>query len=158
MAGRRPVRAAPWWSRTAARRATTKTAPPATATSRLRDRVSPDESDPGCPRGRAAGAGRRVRRDVTAGWSRRTAASAIATTNPIATGVNELRPPEATAAHHAIEHEMPDGEADPERLAGWRVRAQEPDPPGHPDAEQQADRTDQEALARSTARPCCRPP
>ena len=61
--------------------------------------------------------------------------------------MNELRPPDTIAAHHDGQHDQPRRESDPEDLAGGRVGAEQPDEPRDPDAEQQADRADQQSLA-----------
>ena len=66
---------------------------------------------------------------------------------PTATGVNELRPPDAMAAHQAASTSSPDASPTPSVSPAGASASQEPDEAGDPDAEQQADRAEQQALA-----------
>ena len=73
--------------------------------------------------------------------------------NPTATGVNELRPPEATAAHHAATTTSPDASPMPSVSPAGASASSEPGDPRHPDAEQEADALRTAAPVRSPASP-----
>ena len=110
------------------------TAPPRTARTRFLRRAD-----------RAAGVveaivgwRRRDRPGIRVRSPRRTTASPMAMAKPTATGVNELRPPEAIAAHQAASTSRPDASPTPRVSPAGASDGEQADEAGHPDAEQQA--------------------
>ena len=81
------------------------------------------------------------------GRRRRPAASPIAMAKPTATGVNELRPPDAIAAHQAASTSRPEARPTPSVSPAGASALEQPDESGDPDAEQQADGAEQQPLA-----------
>ena len=127
--------------------ATTKTAPPTTATTRFRRRCA------GVVESRSAPCSRRLA-GSTCGPDRASHASPSThrgqpeRDREADRDRGERAPPtRCDGRPPGGQHQQPRREADPERLAGRRVGAQQPDETGDPDTEQQADGAEQQPLA-----------